>query len=262
MSAEILPHRGVIRVSGAEATSWLNGLLTNSVPSQLKTLTSAALLSAQGKVLFDLMLHPAQESTLIDAPHDSILALLQRLKMYALRAKILLEDVSDQQGVWVDSQGHEPQRDPRDALMGYRWVAAPSVETSILEYTRRRMAAIVPESGTDYLLGDVFPHDIMMDVQHGIDFKKGCFIGQEVVSRVEHRGTARTRFVRLKVEDGSALPSPHSAVMAQDDRVVGTIGTRFEGFVLAKVRMDRLMEATHLHAENGAPFVIVPEQAF
>jgi hypothetical protein len=130
------------------------------------------------------------------------------------------------------------------------------------QYETHRIALGVPQGGIDFSYGDAFPHESDMDQLGGVDFKKGCYIGQEVVSRMEHRGTARTRAVPVRY-DGAA-PQAGAAVTA-GDRQIGTIGSAADGRAVALLRLDRVSEAMsrgeQLSASGVAIHVIKPEWA-
>jgi folate-binding protein YgfZ len=108
------------------------------------------------------------------------------------------------------------------------------------EWDRLRVAHGVAESGSDYALSDVFPHDILMDKNHGVDFRKGCYVGQEVVSRMHHRGTARRRVVTVAGE--ASLPASGTGILA-GTKPAGELGTVTGGRALAIVRIDRVADA-------------------
>ena len=115
-------------------------------------------------------------------------------------------------------------------------------------YDAHRIASGVPRGGLDFIYGDAFPHETNMDRLHGIDFDKGCYVGQEVVSRMQHRGTARTRTVRI-ILDGPA-PEPGATILA-GDKPVGTIGSAAGCHGLALVRIDRVADALSCGPADG-----------
>jgi hypothetical protein len=117
-------------------------------------------------------------------------------------------------------------------------IGAELVESA--DYEAHRIATGVPSGGVDFMFGDAFPHEANMDRMHGVDFDKGCYVGQEVVSRMEHRGTARSRIVRVLLDDGA--PVAGAAVVAAD-KPVGTMGSTAAGHGLALLRLDRAADA-------------------
>jgi folate-binding protein YgfZ len=141
--------------------------------------------------------------------------------------------------------------DPRDAALGWRILVPAELAQKVAglmgadlvdsaAYEAHRIASGVPRGGLDFMYGDAFPHETNMDRLHGVDFDKGCYVGQEVVSRMQHRGTARTRIVRVILEGPS--PEPGAAVLA-GDKPVGTMGSTAGHNGLALIRVDRAADA-------------------
>src|SRR5213078_639542 len=176
---------------------------------------------------------------------------------YKLRAKVRIENLSDSLGVvavWDGEPSMIPElsfRDPRHEALGWRIHVPEELKQSVADivgadlvdetaYEAHRIATGVPRGGLDFMYSDAFPHETNMDRLHGVDFEKGCYVGQEVVSRMQHRGTARTRIVRL-VLDG---PRPEAGVeIRAGDKPVGTMGSSVSGAGLALLRLDRAAEA-------------------
>lgn len=244
-TAVFLKDRGVARVAGEDAASFLQGLLTNDVEKLPQGgVRFAALLSPQGKILFDFLVFRAgPDQFLLDAPAEKIGDLVKRLGMYKLRAKVEVADVSAQYAAVAGGEGGPA--DPRDPGLGRRALvprseAPPDSEAARAAYEARRIAAGAPQGGIDFAYGDAFPHDANMDLLNGIDFAKGCYVGQEVVSRMKHRGTARKRIARVAL-DGPP-PAPGAAVV-DGELPVGVLGTAAGGTALAMLRLDRAEEA-------------------
>ncbi len=190
---------------------------------------------------------------LLDTPRALVPDLAKRLGFYKLRAKVTVEDLSETLAVAARWGGHATRHhdeiafvDPRTAPMGERIIAdrAPA-EAFGLEaydaYHAHRIAPGVPEGGKDFVYGDAFPHEADMDQLGGIDFDKGCYVGQEVVSRMEHRGTARTRIVPVVFVDG--FVPPDGIDVTAGDRVMGKLGSAAQGRGLALLRLDRVADA-------------------
>jgi len=138
--------------------------------------------------------------------------------------------------------------DPRLPELGWRAVVAAEDADELAPapaadeaYASHRIALGVPEGGRDFIFGDAFPHEALMDQLHGVDFDKGCYVGQEVVSRMEHRGTARSRLVPVEYLDG-IVPEPGAEVRA-GNVLLGRTGTAAAGRGLAMIRLDRAQEA-------------------
>src|SRR5579863_814015 len=268
MKAAFLPDRGVVKVTGDTARDFLNGLITTDTTRLQPGLGRfGALLSPQGKITVDFLITEAPAGHgggfLIDCPKPLAQALADKLKFYKLRAKIDVENISDSLGVlaaWDGEAALKPDltfTDPRNSQLGLRIFApadlaqkaADAIGADLVDasaYEAHRIAVGVPRGGLDFMYGDAFPHETNMDRLAGVDFDKGCYVGQEVVSRMQHRGTARTRTVRVLL-DGPA-PEVGSAILA-GDKSVGTMGSAANGHALALMRIDRAAEAL----EAGTP---------
>ncbi len=250
----ILSDRGVVGVSGADAEKLLQGLITNDVPAQSGHATYAGLLTPQGKIQFDFFVLRTDDGFLIDVARDKAADLAKRLTIYRLRSKADIADRSDALAVrayWDDvdpraADGVHFYRDPRLPQMRWRAIS-PAEDTPVTTaqsageqaYHAHRIALGVPEGGRDYVFGDTFPHEALFDQLHGVSFTKGCYVGQEIVSRMQHRGTARKRIVPVTGEGD--LPASGTDVTA-GDVVIGTLGSTAGRDGLALVRLDRAAE--------------------
>jgi folate-binding protein YgfZ len=262
MQAALLPDRGVVKVDGASARHFLNGLLTTDIEALTPEAPRfAALLTPQGKILFDGIVAavPAADGSalFIDCPRALAANLVERLNFYKLRAKVIVEDLSQTLGVLAAWDGTGTTEyglvypDPRLPALGLRVMLPPHLAAEAANdlgatvvapeaYEAHRIALGVPRGGLDFAYGDAFPHEADMDQLNGVDFAKGCYVGQEVVSRIEHRARARSRVVPVAY-DGFA-PADGIAVMA-GERAVGTMGSAAAGRGLAMVRLDRVEDA-------------------
>jgi tRNA-modifying protein YgfZ len=258
MKAAHLTDRGVVRVAGAEARGFLQGLVTGNVltlqPGEARW---AALLSPQGKILFDFLMSARAEASgpdtiLLDVKREMVADLVKRLTMYKLRAKVEISNDSEHLGVIALYGGApgEGARDSRHPDLGTRLILPiAKIEAAILtfggdfglaDYAAHRIALGVPEGGVDFAYGDAFPHEADMDQLNGVDFKKGCFIGQEVVARMQYRGTTRNRVLRVALE--GVAPPPGAIVMAGETKI-GVMGSSSGARGLALLRIDRAEEA-------------------
>lgn len=264
-----LSDRGLLHVSGEDAATFLQGLITNDIRKVAgETAIHAALLTPQGKVLYEFIVRAAPEGMsagyLIDVSRPLALELARRLAFYKLRAKVEIFDLSDELAVLGIWGGPAPAidpfvLDPRLPALGWRVVvgsdfldeameAAGEPVVPLADWEAHRIRSGVPEMGRDYITGEVFPHEIDMDQLGGLDFKKGCYVGQEVVSRMEHRGTARTRMVQVKAE--SFCPEAGVVVMA-GEKTLGTMGSSEGPDGIAMLRLDRLADAQ----AEGTPII-------
>jgi tRNA-modifying protein YgfZ len=252
-----LEDRGILRVSCEDAASFLQGVLTNDV-EQLEPdgACYAALLSPQAKILFDFLVVrlPAEfgAAFALDCTASQAADLARRLSFYKLRAAVTISDESADHGV-LAYWGSEPENapggivyaDPRAAGLGSREIlprakAIAAGEASVADYEALRISLGVPKGGVDFTYGDAFPHDANMDLLNGVDFEKGCYVGQEVVSRMKHRGSLRKRIVRVRL-DGAAPPA--GTPVTDGDLPVGTLGSSAGQLALAMLRLDRVEEA-------------------
>jgi folate-binding protein YgfZ len=283
MQATLLPDRGVVKVAGDDARRFLNGLATNDISKVAPgSPCFAALLTPQGKIIVDFIVAEAEPDDgggfFLDCPRALAPALVEKLNFYRLRAKIAVEDLSAALGVMAvwDGAGLSDlglsYPDPRLAALGTRTIlppdlaaeAAADLGTTLADaeaYDAHRIALGVPRGGEDFAYGDTFPHEADMDQLAGVDFDKGCYVGQEVVSRVEHRSSARSRVVPVAYEFAplSGLP-----VMA-GEKEGGTLMSAVKGRGLALVRLDRVADAlaagTPLLCGNLPIHVVKPDWA-
>ena len=253
----LLGDRGVIEVEGADATGFLQRLITNSVLNIPKGEGRyAGLLTPQGKLLFDFFVVPLPEGAdagyLIDCAGEQTADLVKRLNLHKMRANIAIEDKSKDFAVAAIFGGEVATgiegvfyRDTRGPSMGLR-VIVPREALAKLDraeasrYEAHRVTQGVPKGGVDFRYGDTFVHDVNLDLMNGVDFKKGCYVGQEVVARVHYRNSARKRIVKIHF-DGPA-PAQGTQITAGLTNI-GQVGSTAGSFGLAMVRLDRLDEA-------------------
>ena len=256
-----LAERGVVRVNGEDARSFLDGLLTCDLDRMTpETPRYGALLTPQGKILFDFLVFEAPADAgggfYLDCPKVFAPDLTKRFGFYKLRAKVMIEDLSGALSL-VAGWGDAPRPaeevglvgdDPRLKALGWRAIVAAEDVASLASpsgdanaYLAHRVALGVPDGGKDFLFGEAFPHEALMDQLGGVDFAKGCYVGQEVVSRMQHRGTARTRLVPIVYQDG--FPAEPGAEVTAGERTLGKTGTGANGRGLAMLRHDRAVDA-------------------
>lgn len=234
-----LDSRALIRVTGPDARPFLHNLLTQDVetlaPGQLRF---GALLSPPGRLLFDLFLWGLGDGVLLDVAADRRDALLQRLAMYRLRAQIAVE--ADEGSVFAawggEVDGFTP--DPRTPALGGRRYG-DRVETNAAEddWQAHRLAVGVPDPAADAPSDRTYPIEADFDLLNGIDFQKGCFVGQETTSRMKRRGAIRNRMLPLAF-DGP--PPPFGAEVLNGDLRAGEVLSGRDGAAMALVRLDRI----------------------
>jgi folate-binding protein YgfZ len=270
MKAALLPDRGVVKVAGETARKFLDGLLTVDIDTvSPHRARFAALLTPQGKIIVDFMILEAAAEDgggfFADCPRALAATLVSRLNFYKLRAKVVVEDLSEALGVMAFWEGGGDTEyglvfdDPRLPALGRRAILPPHLAAQAAadlgatlvdagDYEAHRIALGVPRAGLDFGYNEAFPHEACMDQLGGVDFDKGCYIGQEVVSRMHHRGTARTRVMGVDYADFA--PEAGLAVTA-GGKPVGTMGSSAAGRGLATLRLDRASDA----AAAGIPLL-------
>lgn len=256
-----LADRGVVAVTGADAVKFLNGMVTNEVAHlQQGEAAHAGLLSPQGKILFDFLSVRVADGWLLDAAADKTADLVKRLSLYKLRATVEIKDVSDAFAVlalWGDdpsspgeTTGTQSFTDPRHAALGLRILADRHFATDIAsatnglnseekDYHAHRIALGVPEGGKDYEFGDAYPHEADFDLFDGVSFKKGCYVGQEIVSRMQHKTVVRKRVVRIAGDSDLTSGSD----VTYNGVVFGRVGSTDGRKALALLKLDRYAEA-------------------
>lgn len=275
MPIALLADRALISVSGAEAEHFLQNILTTDLDALAEGQAKpGALLTPQGKILFDFLISRAGEQGFrIECRLDVIDDFVKRLMLYRLRAKAEISK-PDQSFVSVSWQDDSPASHfdsslavVRDARFANEPVfriygGKPAGQEDAAAWHAFRIGHGIAESGADYALGDAFPHDVLLDQTGGVGFKKGCYVGQEVVSRMQHRGTARRRVLLASAE--TALPPPGTDISA-GGRALGTLGSVSGASGLAIVRVDRVKDAldagTEILADGIALKLAIPAWA-
>jgi hypothetical protein len=262
MQAALLPDRGIVKVAGDPAPQFLNGLFTCDIGKVAPGAPRfGALLTPQGKILVDFIVIQAEAEDgggfYLDCPRALAPALAEKLDFYKLRAKVEVADLSETLGVmaiWGGSGETEHglcYPDPRLPALGMRAILPPDTApeaaadlgatlAGVEAYEAHRITLGVPRGGADFTYGDAFPHEADMDQLAGVDFDKGCYVGQEVVSRVQHRASARTRVVPVVYDD--LTPQAGVPVMA-GEKEIGMLGSSARGRGLALLRLDRAADA-------------------
>lgn len=256
----LLPDRSLIQLSGPDAAKFLQGLITNDIDgAQPGNAIFAGLLTPQGKILCDFLIYAESgESFWIDCPKVRADDLVKRLSFYKLRSEIEIRDRSEDFTVGA-AWGAKPQEgesgffaafsDPRYTPLGDRLILRThhhwpeGTGASVLgdaAYHSHRISLAVPQGGLDYVFGEAFPHEACFDDLNGVDFKKGCYMGQEVVSRMHHKGVAKTRIAAI---EASAELEGGGAEILAEDLPVGRLGSADGVHGIAMVRLDRVGEA-------------------
>ena len=243
MTVTRLSDRAVLRIAGADARPFLQGLITNDIDTLAPDHSLyAGLLSPQGKALFDMILHADGDDILVDVAAIRADALARRLSMYKLRKAVTITPTSLAvvAGWNGDAAGHPA--DPRLAVLGARWIAETAPDTDA--YTPHRLAHGVPDSadiGEDQLLW----LETGADLLGGVSFTKGCYVGQENTARMHHRDKVRRRLVPLQI-DGD--PGDTRDVTDAAGRTVGTVRSRHGDTAIAHLRLEAAAGPLHVGA--------------
>lgn len=227
--------RSLLRVSGTDATEFLQGLVTKDVTRLADGPVYAALLTPQGKYLADFFLIADCDDVLVDVATDLVPGLTQRLSMYKLRADVTITQEADKHlHRGLGAPPDDGWLDPRHPEMGWRaWRDSPQTEDPV-DWDARRVAYLVPETGTE-LTPDSFILEMNFDAMNGVDFRKGCYVGQEVTARMRHKTTLRKGLARVHVS-GQAEPG-HD--ITAGGKPAGKLLTRSGDEAIAYLRFDR-----------------------
>src|SRR5215831_5256916 len=283
----LLDERGILAVSGTDRRSFLQGLVSNDVEKVSEAEARyAALLTAQGKYLHDFMMIEFAGAVWLEVEGTRLGDLRRRLSIYRLRAKAVLEERSDL-GVAVvfgdgalAVMGFSGQRgtarpfasgvafvDPRLAALGVRCVLPRAdlrlslegiglAETGFLAYDRLRLELGIPDGGRDLVPEKSILLEAGFDELNGVDWQKGCYVGQELTARTKYRGLIKRRLVPVKI-DGSA-PPPGTTVTAEG-REVGELRSSRDRLGLALLRIDAVREGRKMVAQDAAIVPVQPE---
>ncbi len=228
-------ERKVLRLSGADVVPFLQNLVTNNVPAKIDAMIYTALLTPQGKFRADFFLVPDGDDILLDVAEPMAADVFKALSMYKLRAKVSLEetDISPTRGIGDIPEG--AYADPRHPTLGWRGYHGQTGQDA--DWDALRVAACIPESGVE-LTPDTFILEAGFETLNGVDFKKGCYVGQEVTARMKHKTELRKGLVRVAV-DGSA---PVGTDIISNGKIAGTLYTQADGHGIAYMRFDRISD--------------------
>ncbi|RKQ70752.1 hypothetical protein DES40_0051 [Litorimonas taeanensis] len=251
MSISLL-NRSLFKLSGEGVQAWLEGIVTNTLSDDL---TFTALLTPQGKIIADFFVTKDGADFLIDTPTKFSDALFKRLKMYRLRAPITIEDVTELfqvYALWDETErlGHP---DPRHPSLGHRFITPTPLTETDSDYNAHRLSLGIVDSEWDFETQTTFPADANMDLMNGVNFQKGCFVGQEVVSRMKRMTTVKKR-MRGVIFTGQAQAGDR--IMA-DSRVIGEILYVQDKMGIALVRLDRWRAAEASPTVNDVEIAIM-----
>ncbi len=235
MKGEICRDRTVLRIGGADRERFLQGLVTNDVSRLADGPVYAALLTPQGKFLADFFLVAARDAILLDVKSGFAEDMAKRLGMYTLRADVTLTmtDIPVCRGLGVGPDGSLP--DPRDVSLGWRHYGRLNIDAAEFDWDALRVAACIPESGIELIPNSSFILEAGFERLNGVDFAKGCYVGQEVTARMKHKTSLRKGLASVRVE-GHA---PQGTEIHACGRPAGVLFTQSGGRGIAYLRFDR-----------------------
>jgi folate-binding protein YgfZ len=252
-----LPHRAVVAIGGDDRVAFLHGLVSNDIaalaPGQARY---ATLLTPQGKFLHDMLVVESDGRLLLDVARDRRQDLLRRLKIYKLRSKVTLSDLSEDWGVFACTQPISCANgvsfaDPRHAALGWRLLAPvdstgmPDIADITLADTnawhRLRLPLGIPEPDLDIEIEKSTLLEVGMDGLHAIDWQKGCYVGQELTARTKYRGLQKKQIFPVTIE--GPLPPAGTVIFTDEGREAGVLRSGFEDHALALLRLDALQTA-------------------
>ncbi|MCF6303544.1 MAG: hypothetical protein L3J13_10190, partial [Devosiaceae bacterium] len=251
--------------TGPDAQTLLSDVLTAKIPQEKNTANWWAFLSPQGKIQAEGLIGLHQDAFWLDVSSDISSIFLRRMSMYKLRAKATIEDVSETHMVGFSAtdpniEGMICHQDGRHFDLGFRVISVNSITRGWRQDEKsaneNRVRSGIAELGRDFESDRFFPHDIAMDLLQGIDFSKGCYVGQEVVSRMRHRGNVRRRPVIIELEQAIAGDE-----IVQNGKTVGTIGAVVDGHAVGIVRLDRISNPRQLEVNNHRVIAKIPAWA-
>ncbi len=256
MTAVLRGDRALFRFSGPDAHRLLNDVVTGHIPAGGDVAAAWALLSPQGKILAEGLAGWGEDALWLDV-HDSVADdFFKRMRMYRLRAKVEIDDLraTHRLGFSADPVPGATRDRLGPVALGWRVIAPLDAISGWTQddaaYHRARIGAGLLHQGNDFPANDAFAHDIGLDILEGIDFAKGCYVGQEVVSRMKHRGTARRRPVIV-----SGIDAPSGSPVLASGRDAGSIGQVVDGQAVASLRLDRITDPAAVTVE-GKPVTL------
>lgn len=234
MRGETATDRSLFRITGEESRDFLQNLVTNDVAGLKDGLVYAALLSPQGKYLADFFLVPHGDAVLLDVKSDLAADLLRRLTMYKLRSKVVIDeiDLPVTRGLGDTPQG--AFADPRDPALGWRAYGEAGGEPAT-DWDAIRVARLVPETGIELRPNETYVLETGFERLRGVDFRKGCYVGQEVTARMKHKTEFKKGLARVSVEGMAETGTEITA----DGKPAGVLHTRAGDEAIAYLRFDR-----------------------
>ena len=235
MTGERAEGRRVYRITGADRVTFLQGLVSNDARRLADGPVYAALLTPQGKYLADFLLVPQGDAILLDVAEGLAEGLVKRLSMYRLRAAVQIEPTALHVSRGLGDPPPGAVADPRHPALGWRlYTETPGAEP-VTDWDAIRVAHLIPETGVELIPDETYILEAGFERLHGVDFRKGCYVGQEVTARMKHKTELRKGLARVAVEGDAAPGTPIHA----DGKEAGVLHSRAGGRAIAYLRFDR-----------------------
>lgn len=245
MLPEIIPNRSILKTSGSDTKNFLQSLITNDVSHTKNGLVYTALLSPKGKYLFDFFIVPKNEDYLIDISSDNAYQLIQRLNLYKLRADVTIEETGIKVGRGIGNIPVGAYQDPRSDKLGYRVYDPSQTGSSIINWEHIRVQNCIPETGIELKSEETYILEANFEKLSGVDFRKGCYVGQEVTARMKHKVELKKGFVKVQISE----TVPVGTEIISNNKPVGKVFTQSNGSAIAYLRFDRVSD--DMKADNA-----------
>jgi len=238
MHSEIIPNRVIIEITGVDSANFLQGLISNDIKQAENKLVYTALLSPKGKYLFDFFITSYRSGFLLDVLALDAAKLIQRLNMYKLRADVTLAETNMAVGRGVGLAPQGSFSDPRHHALGWRIYGPEQTEISTVNWDSIRVEYCVPETGIELISDETYILEAGFERMSGVDFRKGCYVGQEITARMKHKTELRKGLVTVNIL-GSA---PISTDILSNGKIAGKLFTQSGEKAIAYLRFDRVSD--------------------
>ena len=228
--------RKILQVSGSDRIDFLENLVSNSVKSLSDGPVYTALLTPQGKYLVDFIMSAREDSILLDVDAEAAAGLAQRLNMYRLRADVQISETTLKVIRGIDNPPEGAFPDPRHPALGWRaYVSEGEDQMTPQAWTALRVDHVIPATGIELIPNDSYILEAGFERLHGVDFRKGCYVGQEVTARMKHKTELKKGLTQVQI----SAEVPVGTEITNDGKSVGKIYSQANGKAIAYVRFDR-----------------------
>ncbi|WP_428548971.1 YgfZ/GcvT domain-containing protein [Profundibacter sp.] len=226
--------RKLYDITGTDRTTFLQGLITNDMAKAKDGLLYAALLTPQGKFLSDFFLLDQGDHILLDAPEVTAEDLIRRLTMFKLRADVQIAPSNTQVKRGTGTTPDNALPDPRHAALGWRLYGAEAGDDGT-DWDALRVTHCIPETGIELIPNETYILEAGFERLNGVDFRKGCYVGQEIIARMKHKTTLKKGYVTVDIDGTAPVGTPITA----NGKPAGTLFTQADGQAIAYLRFDR-----------------------